>query len=365
MAGFLANVALKENDVTLNGISEVEIKVRPFISNNLYNWKIFQDDANLLNLLQCVDHYEAKAINFNDFVERTNDKETLFGQQIIQLKSNKLLKGLVALERTFMETKVTPAKESDVEKVNLGNEESPRHVYIGRSNCEKRGKWKNIPYNENTSQYNDRQYNDYNSERRTSNGGNTGNWNNSNRSINVSNNRGNNSNNGNNDNNGNGNGNNRGNNGNNENNGNNGNGNNGNRNNNNQNGGGGNNGNNGNNRGNGNYQNTNYGSRPPMTIESKAHYEILSHRPMTLEQAFKTSTSIENNRKYVGRIGKRDDEKLYNPRATKKDELSQIMDMLKDMKGNQNRNEKPPPYRSKNPMNYSRPRLHDMPYNTN
>lgn len=41
------------------------------------------------------------------------------------------------------------------------------------------------------------------------------------------------------------------------------------------------------------------------------------------------------------------------------------MDMLKDMKGKQNHNEKPPPYRSNKPMNYNRPRLHNMPYNTN
>lgn len=84
-----------------------------------------------------MDHYQACAINFNKFVEKTYGKETLFDQEIIQLKSNKLPKGLVALERTFnaqdkMEAKVTSAKENNVEQVNLGNEESPRHVYIGR-----------------------------------------------------------------------------------------------------------------------------------------------------------------------------------------------------------------------------------------
>ncbi|XP_059076478.1 uncharacterized protein LOC131875815 [Cryptomeria japonica] len=49
MADFLANVSLKGNDITLNGVSE------------------------------CVDHYQAQAINFNDFGERTDGKETLFG----------------------------------------------------------------------------------------------------------------------------------------------------------------------------------------------------------------------------------------------------------------------------------------------
>ncbi|XP_059068488.1 uncharacterized protein LOC131858995 [Cryptomeria japonica] len=92
------------------------------------------------------------------------------------------------------------------------------------NNYEKRDKWKNIPYNENKGQYNNRQCNHHNGERRTSNGGIIGNWNNRDKTNNVSNNRGKNGNNGNY--------------------GNNGNGNNGNGNNNNQNGGGGNNGNN-------------------------------------------------------------------------------------------------------------------------
>ncbi|XP_059064738.1 uncharacterized protein LOC131856819 [Cryptomeria japonica] len=213
------------------------------------------------------------------------------------------------------------------------------------NNYEKRDKWKNIPYNENKIKYNNRQCNNDNGERRTSGGGITGNWNNRDRTNNVSNNRGNNGNNGNY--------------------GNNGNGNNRNGNNNKQNGGEGNNGNYGNNGGNGNYQNNNYGCRPPMTIESKNHYDILSHKPTTLQQAFKIATTIENNRKATGRIGKRDDPKLYNPRATKKDEFSHIIDMLKDIKGNKNHNEKLPPYRSNKPISYNRPRLHDMPYNTN
>ncbi|XP_059070895.1 uncharacterized protein LOC131861063 [Cryptomeria japonica] len=78
-----------------------------------------------------------------------------------------------------------------------------------------------------------------------------------------------------------------------------------------------------------------YRNLPDRCIDSwqeKTHCEILSHRPITLQQAFKMATTIENNRKATRRIGKRDDAKLHNPRATKKDELSQIMGMLKDMK---------------------------------
>lgn len=120
MADFLANVALKVNDITLKGVSEMEIKVRPSVLDNLYNWQVFHDDNDLLKLLHYVDHYQAQAINFSDFVEMTDGKETLLGQEIIQLKSNKIPRGLVALERAFkiqdkVEIKGTSVKENDVE----------------------------------------------------------------------------------------------------------------------------------------------------------------------------------------------------------------------------------------------------------
>ncbi|XP_059067603.1 uncharacterized protein LOC131858388 [Cryptomeria japonica] len=45
-----------------------------------------------------------------------------------------------------------------------------------------------------------------------------------------------------------------------------------------------------------------------------------------------TTATIENNRKVAGKVSKRDDPKLYKSRVPKKDELTQIMDMLKDLK---------------------------------
>ncbi|XP_059070565.1 uncharacterized protein LOC131860203 [Cryptomeria japonica] len=253
---------------------------------------------------------------------------------------------------------------------HMRNLEQPFKVYdnplsdVLDNNYEKRDKWKNTPYHENKNQYNYRQYNNYNGERRTNSGEITSNWNNRDRSNNVGNNGGNHGNNGNYGNNGNWD----------------------NRNGNNNNGGG-NNRNNGNNGGNRNYQINNYGCRPPMTIErykqldfsgivgypNQIANDLRTSIPkftgngidsVEQHQAFKTTNTIENNRKVTGRICKRDDPKLYNPRTTKKDEFGQIMDMLKDMKGKQNHNEKLPPYRSNKPISHNRPRLHGMPYNT-
>lgn len=71
------------------------------------------------------------------FVGNTDGKETIFGQAILQLKTNKLPKGLVMLESTFdkqdrFRLEVKDTKPEDLEEVNLRIEEYPRKVYIGK-----------------------------------------------------------------------------------------------------------------------------------------------------------------------------------------------------------------------------------------
>ncbi|XP_059076674.1 uncharacterized protein LOC131875951 [Cryptomeria japonica] len=93
---------------------------------------------------------------------------------------------------------------------HMRNLEQPFKVYDNPlsdaldNNYEKKDKWKNTPYHENKKQYNYRQYNNHNGERRTNSGEITGNWNNRDRINNVSNNGANHGNNGNYGNNGNG-----------------------------------------------------------------------------------------------------------------------------------------------------------------
>ncbi|XP_059075173.1 uncharacterized protein LOC131875156 [Cryptomeria japonica] len=92
-----------------------------------------------------------------------------------------------------------------------------------------------------------------------------------------------------------------------------------------------NNGNRGNNGNNGNSNDSGNSGNNEDAGECKTHYEILYHRHDTLQQAFNIAATIENNRKVAGKIAKRDDPKLYNPRVPKKDNLTQIMDMHKDI----------------------------------
>jgi len=83
MANFLANIALKRDDITLADITEVEFKTRPTVLDNIHNWQVFNDDMDLIKFLHCVDQYEAQEIDFNAFVEEVDGKETLFGQEIV------------------------------------------------------------------------------------------------------------------------------------------------------------------------------------------------------------------------------------------------------------------------------------------
>lgn len=64
-------------------------------------------------------------------------KETLIGNEVIQLKTKNIPKGLVALERVFdgpdkANVKKTSPHKEDLEEINLGTENSPNKVYIGK-----------------------------------------------------------------------------------------------------------------------------------------------------------------------------------------------------------------------------------------
>lgn len=137
MVDFLENVALKKDDLTLAGISQIELKTRPIVLDNIYNQQEFNDGIDLINFLHCIDHYEAQDIDFNAFIKELDGKQTVFVQEVVQLKTNKIPKGLVALERVFDGNekevmKQTPVRREDVEEINLGTELAPKKVYIGK-----------------------------------------------------------------------------------------------------------------------------------------------------------------------------------------------------------------------------------------
>ena len=52
---------------------------------------------------------------------------------------------------------------------------------------------------------------------------------------------------------------------------------------------------------------------------SKMTYTLRENDPRTLRDAYKVAINIENNRKKIGNLGRRDDPKLFNPRGSKKE----------------------------------------------
>ena len=53
MADLLANISVKPDDVTFASLSKVEVQTRPFVPNNVQNWKLFEDDKEILRFLNC------------------------------------------------------------------------------------------------------------------------------------------------------------------------------------------------------------------------------------------------------------------------------------------------------------------------
>ena len=101
IADLLANLAIKPNDDSFIVISIVEVQSRPSIPNNVENWKVFEDENDILKFLLSEGRYDSQELDCSAFVEMVDGKEIVFGQEILQLKTNKLPKGLVMLESTF------------------------------------------------------------------------------------------------------------------------------------------------------------------------------------------------------------------------------------------------------------------------
>ena len=71
-------------------------------------------------------------------MENIDGKDTIFGSEVVQLKTNKISRGLVVLEIVFdnQDRSKVESKGPDhenLEEVNLGTGESPKNVYIRRT----------------------------------------------------------------------------------------------------------------------------------------------------------------------------------------------------------------------------------------
>jgi hypothetical protein len=137
----------------------VEVKCRPTVPDNIKYWKVFGNDDQIEDFLQCKNDFECTNIdveneneNVNNYefeIDSVNNVNTIdtvdsgelgddeMEADVLQLKSNVLPRGLVPLEDLFDSDDVAKkpkieAHGKEVEECNIGTGEKPRMVKLSK-----------------------------------------------------------------------------------------------------------------------------------------------------------------------------------------------------------------------------------------
>jgi hypothetical protein len=122
--------------------SEVEIRYRPSVPDNVKYWKVFEDDQEIEKFLQSVDDFSALHIDEDPDVEGDRHfgefSNKIVDHQIIQLPSNHIPRGLIPLERLFNGNDVAvggrvSGDDTDTAECNIGTPEEPKLVKLSKS----------------------------------------------------------------------------------------------------------------------------------------------------------------------------------------------------------------------------------------
>ena len=130
----------------------MEIVNRPSIPDNTKYWQVFEDDMQINRFLEMsgefvnthIDGDSADSENFLDIEEEGEEafdtgmlKNSLGGRDIVQLKRNRIPRGLIPLESLFdqndvaRDPKVEPAMD-DVEDVDINTKGDPKIVKLSK-----------------------------------------------------------------------------------------------------------------------------------------------------------------------------------------------------------------------------------------
>jgi hypothetical protein len=122
--------------------SDVEIRHRPSVPDNVNHWKVFEDDQEIEKFLRSIDEFSAFHIDQDLDIGGDPHPEVFLNKisnhQIIQLPSNHIPRGLVPLERLFNGNDVAVkgrVVEEDAETVecNISTPEEPKFVKMASS----------------------------------------------------------------------------------------------------------------------------------------------------------------------------------------------------------------------------------------
>jgi hypothetical protein len=116
------------------------------VPDNIKYWQVFENDKQIESFLKIEDGFENLNIDEEycgeeeDAVVFTNDgyfKNQITGTDIVQLKSNIILKGLVPLEKLFDNNDMARSpkiivNDGDVEDCNIGTREDPKIIKLSK-----------------------------------------------------------------------------------------------------------------------------------------------------------------------------------------------------------------------------------------
>jgi ribonuclease HI len=143
-ADLLANVASKllpAEGLSLNAFS-VELLFRPSVPDNITNWRVFDDDQQIINFLHMEETFQGAMIdecthddNLHDFMVIPNPKSP----EVLSDMVNFIPKSIVRLEKFYdfedkfkkMVNCKTNISSLSYEKVNLGTNENPQCINLG------------------------------------------------------------------------------------------------------------------------------------------------------------------------------------------------------------------------------------------
>ena len=120
-------------------VYEIQMKYRPSLPDNVNHWKVFDDDDELNRFLQVIDEFSEMQIDQNNDALLEDPKSQLRNKigknSIVQLPTNHIPKGLIPLERLFDHNDV-PYKaaqkedQSAVCKHNIGSPGQPKFINL-------------------------------------------------------------------------------------------------------------------------------------------------------------------------------------------------------------------------------------------
>lgn len=113
----------------------------PSIPDKVYNFQVFQDKQQIKDFMSSSGIFASQIIeedsaDSDEDVFQVQDEDLVDG--VVQLKTNKIPKGIVSLERLFDQDTIQHRMKDNIQveeakKVNIGIEADPRNILIGKS----------------------------------------------------------------------------------------------------------------------------------------------------------------------------------------------------------------------------------------